>query len=162
MKPETLRQHWAESGPLRRALFACGTLLAGAALLYGALIKPAASAIAGLRGELPTVSAQSARLQALLGEVQALKSRPAAAIAPDPPAALAQSLAAAGLKAARVVPLADGALQVTFADVSYGAWSVWLANAERVLGMRTIAASARASSTPGHADIQLELQAGRE
>jgi len=39
----------------------------------------------------------------------------------DAPSAIEQSLAAAGLKAARIVPLANGALQLTFANVSYAA-----------------------------------------
>ena len=71
-------------------------------------------------------------------------------------------MAAAGLKAERVVPRPDGALQVTFANVPYGAWSVWLAAAERALGMRAIVVTARATSTAGNADIALEFGSGRK
>jgi type II secretory pathway component PulM len=157
MRLEILRQFWAQREPLERRVIAWGVCCASAALIVVALIRPAVSAIASLQRELPDTCAQAAQLDALLTEVRALRSGPAVAVASDAPAALEQSLAAAGLKAERVVPRPDGALQVTFADVPYGAWSAWLAAAERVLGMHAIVVTARATSTPGNADVALEF-----
>jgi general secretion pathway protein M len=163
MNLETVRQFWSEREPRERAVLAAGIFLAGVALLY-VMIEPASSSIAQLRRSLPNARVQSAELQALLSEVRALKSRPAVAGATgtDAPAAIEQSLAAAGLKAARVVPLANGALQLTFANVPYAAWSVWLATAEREFGMRATAVTVKATATTGNADVDLALRPGRQ
>lgn len=163
MNLETLQQFWSQREPRERLALACGVLLAAVALLY-LLIEPAASTIAQLRRSLPSARAQSAQLQALLAEVRALKSRPAVAssASADTPAAIEQSLKTAGLKAVRVVPLANGALQLTFANVPYAAWSVWLASTEREFGMRATNVTAKATATPGNADVDVALRSGHE
>jgi general secretion pathway protein M len=164
MIPDMLRQFWTEREPRERTALAAAAVFAGAAVLYLALIEPAYSAIARLQRSLPNARAQSAQLDALLLEVRALKARPTVAGAggPDAPAAIEQSLAAAGLKAARVVPLANGALQLTFSNVRYAAWSVWLASAERELGMHAVAVTVHATGTAGNADVEVALRSGRE
>ena len=162
MKLEPLRKVWMERKPLERVLLACGISCAGVALMVLTLIKPAVSTVTRLKRELPDVSAESAQLQALLSAVRALKSRPAATVAATDAAALEESLAAAGLKAAKVVPGSDGAVHLTFADVPYAAWSIWLAAAERGLGMHAVAVTAKATSTPGNADVRLEFRSERK
>jgi general secretion pathway protein M len=164
MNLETLRQFWSAREPRERLVLAGGAALAGVALLYVLLIDPAFSAIARLQRSLPNARAQSAQLEALLTEVRALKSRPAVAAASgaDAPAAIEQSLAAAGLKAGRVVPLANGALQLTFVNVPYAAWSVWLASAERELGMHAVSVTVKTTAAPGNADVELALRSGRD
>jgi general secretion pathway protein M len=164
MNLEPLRQFWSEREPRERTALAAAAAVAGTAVLYLALIDPAYSAIARLQRSLPNARAQSAQLNALLAEARALKSRPAVASAggSDTPAAIEQSLAAAGLKAARVVPLANGALQLTFSNVRYAAWSVWLASAERELGMHAVSVTVRATRVPGNADVELALRSGRD
>jgi general secretion pathway protein M len=162
MNLESLRQFWSQREPRERALLACGAALAGAALLY-LMIEPALAAIAKLQRSLPIARTQSAQLQSLLDEVRVLKARPAVAGGGgSDTAAIEQSLAAAGLKAARVVPLANGALQLTFTNVPYATWSVWLAGAERELGMHAIAVTVRANATPGNAEVDLALRSGRD
>jgi general secretion pathway protein M len=163
MNLETLRQFWSEREPRERLVLAAGILFAGVALLY-LMIEPAYSSITRLKRSLPSARAQSAQLQALLTEVRALKSRPpvANAAATDAPAAVEKSLSAAGLKAARIVPLANGALQLTFANVPYSVWSVWLATAERELGMRATAVTVKATATAGNADVDVALRSGHE
>ena len=164
MNLAALRQFWDAREPRERALLAGGVFLAGAAVLYLALIDPAYSSIARLQRALPQSRAQSAQLDTLLTEVRALKARPAvaAAGAPDSAAAIEQSLAAAGMKATRIVPLANGSLQLTFSNVSYAAWAAWLASAEREHGMHAIAVTAHATHTPGNADVELSLRSGRD
>jgi general secretion pathway protein M len=164
MNVETLRQLWAARQPREQALLAAAAGVVGVALLYLVLIEPAYSSIARLQRALPQSRTQSVQLQTLLTEVRALKSRPtvAGAAGSDPAAAVEQSLAASGLKPTRMVPLANGALQLTFSNVPYAGWSVWLATAERELGMRAAAVTARATRTPGNADIDLTLRSGHE
>jgi general secretion pathway protein M len=164
MNLETLRQFWSEREPRERAVLAAAAFFAVVALLYLALIEPAFSAIGRLQRALPHTRSQSAELEALLAEARALKARPvvAAASSQDASAAVEKSLAAAGLKAARVVPLANGALQLTFSNVSYATWSVWLATAERELGMHAIAVTVKATATAGNSDVDLALRSGRE
>jgi general secretion pathway protein M len=161
---EALRQFWSEREPRERALIGSGVLLAGAVLLYLVLIEPAVSGIARLQRALPNTRAQSAQLEALLVEVRALKSRPAVGTGAgtDAQAAIERSLAAAGLKAVRIVPLANGALQLSFANVPYAAWSVWLAAAERELGVRATAVTVKATAAAGNADVELALRSGRD
>jgi len=163
MKIEALRQFWTEREPRERAVLAAAALLAAGALLYS-LIEPAFTSIAGLQRSLPNARAQAAQLDALLAEARALKARPAVASSggAEAPAAVEQSLAGAGLKAARVVPLANGALQLTFTNIPYATWAVWLANAEREFGMHAVAVTVKATATPGGADVELALRAGRD
>jgi general secretion pathway protein M len=164
MTPEALLRIWSERAPRERAalLAAAGVLLA--ALLFSTLIDPAYRGIRSLQRSLPASRARSAELQSLLAEVRSLRARPAVAASAvqDAQQSLERSLAAAGLKAVRIVPLSNGALQLTFANVKYSAWSQWLAGAERELGMHAIAVTARATATPGGADVELALRAGRE
>lgn len=162
MTLEALHRYWSGCEPLERILLLVGITFTGAALTVLVLIAPAVSAVANLQRELPSARARLARLEALLDEVRALRSRPAVAKAADTPAALERSLAEAGLKGVRIAPLPDGALQLTFADVPFAAWSVWLAAAEPVLGMHAIAVAANATSTPGNVEVRLELRSGRE
>jgi len=164
MNVEPLRRFWSEREPRERAVLALTAGLAAAALVYLALIGPALSDITRLQRALPNSRTQAAQLQALLGEVRSLKSRPPVASTDESeaPEAVQHSLAAAGLKAARMVPLANGALQLTFTNVSYPAWSVWLATTERELGMRAAAVTVKATATPGNADVELALKAGGE
>jgi general secretion pathway protein M len=164
MTLDSLRAFWDVRQPRERVWIAAAAIVLALAVLYLALIDPAVSAIARLQHSLPNLRAQSAELQALLAEARSLKSRPAVASsdAQQMQPAVEQSLAGAGLKAARIVPLSSGPLQLTFTDVSYSAWSVWLARAERELGMHAINVTARASAAPGNADIDLALRSGRD
>lgn len=164
MKLDAARQFWEQRQPRERAWLAGAAGLLAAALVYLALIEPAFAAIARLQRSLPNLRAQSAELQSLLAESRALRSRPAVAAsgAQQMQPAVEQSLSGAGLKAARIVPLSGGALQLTFSDVPYAAWSGWLARAERELGMHAVAVTARATQAPGNADIELSLRSGRE
>jgi general secretion pathway protein M len=164
MNLEPLRQFWSQREPREQAALAGAALVAAAALMYLLLIDPALSSITGLQRSLPHARDQAAQLEALLAEVRSLKARPAVAGAggSDTPAALEQSLAAAGLKAARIVPLSNGSLQLTFANVPYAALSVWLAGAERELGMHAVAVTVKATKDAGNADVDLALRAGHD
>lgn len=163
MNLQPLRQFWSERDSRERAMLAATALVVGSALLY-LLIEPAFAGIGKLQRALPNTRSRSAELEALLSEVRTLKSRPAVAAggSDEAPAAVEKSLAAAGLKAARVVPLANGALQLTFSNVPYAGWSVWLASAERELGMHAAAVTVKATATAGNADVDLALRAGRD
>jgi type II secretory pathway component PulM len=163
MNLELLSQLWSERGPRERTLLGAAAAFAAVALLYG-LIAPAFSAIAALQRSLPNARAQSAQLDGLLAEVRTLKARPAVAstTGADTVAAVEQSLAVAGLKANRVVPLARDALQLTFGNVPYAIWSVWLAAAERELGMHATSVTVKATATAGNADVELALRPGRD
>jgi general secretion pathway protein M len=163
MKLDAAREFWEQRQPRERLWIAAAGTLVVMALVYLTLIEPALSGIARLQRALPSLRAQSAELQTLLAESRALRSRPAVAGsgAQQMQPAVEQSLAGAGLKAARIVPLSGGALQLTFNDVSYSAWSAWLARAERELGMHAVSVTARAAQAPGNADIELALRGGR-
>jgi type II secretory pathway component PulM len=162
MNLDALHRYWDECEPRERALLLCGISFAGVALMVLVAIWPAFGAISNLRRALPHTRAQSAQLEALLSEVRALRSQPAVAVGADAPAALEESLAASGLKTERVLPLPDGTLQLTFADVPYATWSIWLAAAERTVAMRSMTVTAKATSTPGNADVALAIRLGRE
>lgn len=160
---EALRNFWSQRAPRERmVLGAAGIVLLGAAIFL-LLVEPAAVGIPRLERQLPVMRTQAERLDRLLAEVASLKARPQSAVLPpaEARAALERSLEAAGLKASRIVPLADGELQLTFANVSYAAWSTWLAGAERELGARAGVVTARATGTPGMADIEMSLRLAR-
>ncbi len=164
MNLQGLRQFWGERAPRERSLLTWAAAFVCLLTLYLTLIDPAFSAIARLQRSLPHGRAQAAELEALLAEVRALKARPAVAANSglDAVPTLEQSLAGAGIKASRIVPLSNGALQLNFSNVSYPAWSVWLASAERELGLHAIAVTVRADSVPGNVDVELALRSGRD
>jgi general secretion pathway protein M len=160
---DALRNFWTQRAPRERMLLAAAAAVILLALIYAALIEPAATGIKRLERGLPATRTQAMQLELLLTEVAALKARPQVAVlAPaEARAALDKSLAAAGLKPERIVPLADGDLQITFSGVPYAAWSTWLAGAERELGARASIVTARATAVPGTADIEMSLRLAR-
>ncbi len=160
---DVLRSFWNERAPRERAALAAMAAIVAAALAYLVLIEPAAQGIARLERGLPHTRSQAAQLDALLAEVKALKARPQVATVStaEARAAIDRSLAAAGLKAARIVPLADGDLQFTLANVPFAAWSTWLAATERELGARAITVSANGTGTPGAVDVEMVLRLAR-
>lgn len=160
---DAIAQFWSERAPREKAILAAGAALVLLAVLYLLAIEPAATGIARLERGLPQARTQAAKLDALLAEVKNLKSRAqVAAVAPqEARGALEKSLAAAGLKAARIVPLADGDLQLAFANVPYATWAAWLARTERELGARATSVNAAATATPGNVDVELALRLAR-
>ena len=162
---DALKQFWTERAPRERMILGVG----GAVLLLVAALSGADRA--GLERNRPprTLAAAAARpaaeLDALLGEVKALKSRPAVAtVSPsEVKGAIETSLARAGLKTARIVPLSDGDMQLTFANVPYGTWATWLAGIERELGARTTSLVVTGKdATPGNVDAELALRLARK
>jgi general secretion pathway protein M len=157
---DAIRNFWSARAPREKlALAAAGTVLV-LALLYLVLIEPAFTGLAQLQRSLPQTRAQAARLDALLAEAHALKARPPAAQVPAAQmrTSLDASLAAAGLKAERIVPLSNGDLQLKFVNVPYGRWSAWLAASERDLGAHAVAVDAKAAPAPGDVDVELSLR----
>lgn len=160
---EALLRFWSERAPRERAILLAGGAVVLAALIYLLLIDPVRTGITRLERGLPAARAQAAQLQGLLVEANALKARPQVAkvTATEARAMLEKSLAAAGLKAARIQPLSDSDLQLSFGNVPYAGWSTWLADAERTLGARAVSVSATRTTAAGNADIELVLRLAR-
>lgn len=159
-----LRNFLLERAPRERLILAVGAGLLLLAIAYLLLIEPAWQGIARLERALPQQRAKAAELDALLNEVRGLKSRPQVAnvSASEARGALEASLKRAGLKAARIVPLSDGDIQLTFANVPYGTWAAWLAGTERELGARTMAVTVNGKEAPaGNVDAELALRLAR-
>jgi general secretion pathway protein M len=160
---DKLLAFWNDRAPREKtALGALGMLLL-LAITYLVLLEPAILGIQRQQKNLPQTRAQVAQLGALLTEAKTLKSQPqVATVSPvEARSALDKSLAASGLKAARVVPLSDGDLQITFSNVPFAAWSLWLAQIERELGARAISVNANSNGTPGQVDVELALRLAR-
>lgn len=160
---DTLLRLWAERAPREKQMIASAAAVIAAALVYLLLIEPAWTGISRLERGLPTTRAQAAQLAGLLTEAAALKSRPQVATVStqDARAAIEKSLAAAGLKAKRIQPLADGDFQMAFADVPFATWTTWLAGVEGELGARAAAVTVNRTSAAGNADIELALRLAR-
>lgn len=162
---DVLKQFWFERAPRERSILLAGGVLLVLVLVYLIAIEPAWTGIARLERSLPQQRANAAELEALLAEVKATRGRPAVATmsAADARSALETSLARAGLKAARIVPLSDGDIQLTFSDVPVSKWAPWLANAERELGARSTAVTVTGrDATPGNVDVDLALRLARK
>jgi len=162
---DALKQFWAERAPRERTALGLGGALLLAVILYLVAIEPAWTGIGRLEKSLPQQRANEAELEALLAEVKAVKARPAVATmsATEARAALEASLGKAGLKAARIVPLSDGDIQLQFADVPVSKWAPWLANVERELGARSLAVTVNGrDATPGNVDVDLALRLARK
>jgi general secretion pathway protein M len=161
---DALLQFWAERSPREKSVLLAGCALILAAIVYLVTIEPAVSGITRLERGLPQTRAQAAKLDALLAEVKSLRGHAqVATLSPqETRAAVEKTLAGAGLKAARVVPLSDGDLQLTFANAPYAAWAMWLATVERELGGRATSVTATATGTPGNVDVELALRLARK
>lgn len=160
---DNLLRFWSERAPREKMILGTGGAVVVAALFYLLLIEPARSGIERLERGLPATRAQAARLQTLLTEVNALKARPQIATisASEARATLEKTLVTAGLKAARIQPLSEGDLQLSFVDVRYANWTTWLADTERTLGARAHSVSATRVTEAGNADIELVLRLAR-
>ena len=157
-------QFWAERSPREKSILLTGFAVVIAALIYLITIEPAMTGIARLERGLPQTRNQAAKLDALLAEVKGLRARAQVAVLSpqETRAAVEKSLTSAGLKAARVVPLSDGDLQLTFSNVPFAAWAVWLASVERELGGRATSVTANATGTPGNVDVEMALRLARK
>jgi len=157
-------QFWAERSPREKSILLSGFAVVIAALIYLITIEPAMTGIARLERGLPQTRNQAAKLDALLAEVKGLRARAQVAVLSpqETRAAVEKSLTSAGLKAARVVPLSDGDLQLTFSNVPFAAWAVWLASVERELGGRATSVTANATGTPGNVDVEMALRLARK
>ena len=162
---DALKQFWAERAPRERSILLIGGILLLAVIAYLIAIEPAWTGIARLEKSLPQQRANAAELEALLAEVKTLKGRPAVATmsAADARGALESSLTKAGIKATRIVPLSDGDIQLTFADVPVSKWAPWLASVERELGARSTAVTVTGrDAAPGNVDVELALRLARK
>lgn len=161
---DALKLFWAERAPRERAILLVGGFALLAVLVFLLLIEPAYTGIGRLERSLPQQRNGAAELEALLSEVKTMRARPqvASVSAGDVRAAIDTSLTRAGIKAARIVPLSDGDMQLTFSDVPYASWAPWLAGIERELGARatSVTVSAR-DKTPGNVDVELALRMAR-
>jgi general secretion pathway protein M len=160
---ETFLAFWRERAPRERAILATGATIVLVAILYLVFVEPAVAGINRLERGLPRERARAAQLDTLLGEVRSLKSKAqVATVSPqEARGAIEKSLAAAGMKALRIVPLADGDLQLTLSNVPYAAWAAWLARTERELGARATSVTATGNATPGNVDVELALRLAR-
>ena len=162
---EALKEFWSARAPRERAVLLLGGVLLVIVVLYLVAIEPAWTGIARLEKSLPQQRSNAAELEALLAEVKALKGRPAVATMSGAEArgALESSLGKAGLKAARIVPLSDGDMQLQFSDVPVSKWAPWLASVERELGARSTAVTVTGrEATPGNVDVDLALRLARK
>ncbi len=162
---EALKLFWAERVPRERAILLVGGFALLAVIAFLLLIEPAYTGIARLERSLPQQRAGAAELDSLLSEVKAMRARPqvASVSAGDVRAAIDTSLGRAGIKAARIVPLSDGDMQMTFSDVPYASWAPWLAGVERELGARATSVTIAArDKTPGNVDVELALRLARK
>lgn len=162
---DTIRQFWRERAPRERLVLGLGGSVLLLTLVYLLLIEPAWSGITRLERSLPQQRAQAAELDALLGEVKGLRAQPqVATVSPaEMKGAIEKSLGRAGLKTARMVPLSDGDVQLTFANVPYGSFVAWLASIERELGARTTSVTVTGKEgAPGNVDAELALRLARK
>jgi general secretion pathway protein M len=161
---QALREFWSQRAPRERLVLGTAGVLLLCVALFLFLIEPAAVGIPRLERSLPAARTQAEQLERLLAEVASLKAKPQSAVLPasEARAALERSLAAAGLKASRIVAAADSDLQLAFANVPYAAWSAWLAGAERELGAKANVVTVRATNSPGSADIEMSLRLARQ
>lgn len=162
---DAIKQFWLERAPRERLILGAGGIVLILVLLYLMLIDPAWSGIGRLERSLPQQRAQAAELESLLGEVKGLKSQPQVATvsSAEVKGAIETSLGRAGLKLTRMVPLSEGDIQLTFANVPYGAWATWLAGIERELGARaTSVVVIGKEGTPGNVDAELALRLARK
>ena len=160
---EELLRMWNERAPRERLVLGALGFVVLVAILYLLVVEPAWTGIRQLERGLPQARAQSGQLDALLNEVKALKARPpVATVGPgEARGAVERSLSSAGLKATRIAALADGDLQIGFANVPYAQWTTWLAGIERELGARALRVTANATATPGNADVEIALRLAR-
>ena len=162
---DALKQFWIERAPRERLILGTGSIVLLLVVGYLMLIEPAWTGIGRLERSLPQQRAQAAELDSLLGEIKGLKAQPqVATVSPsEVKGAIEASLARAGLKTTRVVPLSDGDVQLTFANVPYGTWAAWLAGIERELGARTMSVVVTGKAeTPGNVDAELALRLARK
>jgi general secretion pathway protein M len=162
---DTLRQFWAERAPRERMILGAGASVVLIAVLYLMLIEPAWTGIGRLERTLPQQRAQAAELDALLGELKSLRTRPQVATvsSSEVRGAIESSLTRVGLKASRIVPLSDGDIQLTFANVPFSTWATWVAGIERELGARTASVVITGKdATAGNVDVELALRLARK
>lgn len=139
-------------------------LLAGAIMLTGwlswsVIIDPAIRTRRQMQQQLPELRAQSARMQALIREVNAL---PAAAAPTADRSALSReglerSLTEAGLRAQHIT-ITGNAVTLNFSDQPFSALTDWLQTMQREQHLSVSEATVSARERPDRVDATLSLQ----
>jgi general secretion pathway protein M len=150
-----LRAWWVGLARRERILAAGAASFVLLVLVYVVAIEPAWKTRQRLAAELPRLREQADEVQALAQEASQLKGLGVAAeSAGAARAALEQSLARAGLPAARVAVLDERRLAVSAGGVSVAQWLAWTDEAARDSRLRI--AAARISRGPARGIVDAE------
>lgn len=142
-------QFWAARSPRERTLLRVWGIALGVAALFWIGIAPALDGIAAIEHAHPALRHRVASLRGLVAEAQQLQQTTPIA-APEGAQlidAIEQSARTAGLAADAPTVLANGDIHLSFAAVSFGDWTTWLAQTEHRFGVRARRVHAQVSGT---------------
>jgi len=118
---------WNARNPREQAILGGGAVLLVLVFGYLVLWEPAADGRARLQRNLPQLRADLAEMETLAQEARGLAASPAPTLRGDAlTQALQDSLGQHGLKATRVAPTGDNAVQVQLDKAPFGAVAGWL------------------------------------
>lgn len=149
-----LRTWWESRAPRERVLVAALAAILGAALYLG-LVQSADRARTQLRTTVPTLRAQTVRLEQQAAELERLRATPPATASQTDLRTLMQARAdAAGLARAmtRIDATDVNQVQVVFGAVSFADWLTWVAGLQSQQ-VHLDACRIEALSTPGQVSI---------
>lgn len=121
---------WNERNKREQNMLAAGIAVVAIALIYMLLLDPAMSGRSALEKKLPALRQQSAEVQDLAREAQALGSKTAAPPSAVTRESLETSLSGKGLKAQNLAVTGE-LIKVQFNGASFAAMIDWLAELQR-------------------------------
>lgn len=161
----TLRERgataWAARTAQERKFLTVGGVVIGLALLYLVLISPALDGRDRLHRSLPQLRQQSAEVQALAEQVQALAGQPAGAPSAAPGLVsrevLAASMTARGLDPA-ALSMSGELVTLQLSNVAFANLVAWLDEQRRDLRLEVQEAQFSAQDAQGHVNGSLTLR----
>lgn len=136
---------WNERNKREQNMLAAGIAVVVISLFYMLLINPAMSGRSDLEKKLPALRQQSAEVQTLAREAQALGSK----VAAPPPAVTRESIEASlngkGLKAQNLAVTGE-LIKVQFNGASFAAIAEWLGELQRNLRVTVLDANVEAQT----------------
>ncbi|SDD18077.1 type II secretion system protein M (GspM) [Cupriavidus sp. YR651] len=118
---------WNARNPREQAILGGGAVVLALVIGYLVLWEPAADGRARLARNLPALRADLAEMETLAQEARSLSASPAPSLRGDAlTQALQDSLGLHGLKATRLAPTGDNAVQVQIDKAAFGSVAAWL------------------------------------